>query len=242
MCLGPSMLPTFNRHGVPLTPRVPPAPLETTTGNVLNVINETPHALPPPVPTTTDAAARSPHTLLDFFFFCIRRAGDVVIMECMSVMTGDIERGDVVIAKSPTNPRQTVCKRVGCFVSTQSFFLLLFLFSLSFSIPSTARTWCAHDAHTNYLFARRIETLWFGAWQRWGRDRSAEGGQLWGRAAGGGAPGTLVVAGGQQGQLDGFARLRSGTLRDPSGQGVRQGLAGQRVWMGKERGLAFGSG
>ena len=40
------------------------------------------------------------------------RSGDVVLMERVSVMTGGVERGDVVIARSPANPRHTVCKRV----------------------------------------------------------------------------------------------------------------------------------
>jgi inner membrane protease subunit 1 len=42
-------------------------------------------------------------------------------MEHMSVMTNAIERGDVIIAKSPTNPRHTVCKRVGG-VAAEHFF------------------------------------------------------------------------------------------------------------------------
>ena len=40
------------------------------------------------------------------------RSGDVVLMEHVSVMRNAIETGDVVIAKSPSNPRHTVCKRV----------------------------------------------------------------------------------------------------------------------------------
>ena len=38
--------------------------------------------------------------------------GDVVLLESLSRRTGRIERGDVVVAASPTNPRHAVCKRV----------------------------------------------------------------------------------------------------------------------------------
>ena len=40
------------------------------------------------------------------------RSGDVVLLERVSVLTGDVARGDVVIARSPSNPRHTVCKRI----------------------------------------------------------------------------------------------------------------------------------
>ena len=39
-------------------------------------------------------------------------SGDIVLMEHLSVTTKRIQRGDVVIARSPTNPRNLVCKRV----------------------------------------------------------------------------------------------------------------------------------
>jgi len=39
-------------------------------------------------------------------------AGDIVLVEHLSALGLRIKRDDVVIAVSPTNPRQTVCKRV----------------------------------------------------------------------------------------------------------------------------------
>lgn len=38
--------------------------------------------------------------------------GDVVLMERVSVFANGVNRGDVVISKSPNNPKHTVCKRV----------------------------------------------------------------------------------------------------------------------------------
>ena len=42
----------------------------------------------------------------------LNRSGDFVLVEQLSVMADNIRRGDIVISKSPTNPRHTVCKRV----------------------------------------------------------------------------------------------------------------------------------
>eukprot|EP00514_Thraustochytrium_sp_LLF1b_P003205 CAMPEP_0184512354 /NCGR_PEP_ID=MMETSP0198_2-20121128/2832_1 /TAXON_ID=1112570 /ORGANISM="Thraustochytrium sp., Strain LLF1b" /LENGTH=136 /DNA_ID=CAMNT_0026902365 /DNA_START=84 /DNA_END=493 /DNA_ORIENTATION=+ len=39
-------------------------------------------------------------------------AGDIVLVERISPMADLIKNDDIVIAVSPTNPRQTVCKRV----------------------------------------------------------------------------------------------------------------------------------
>jgi len=38
--------------------------------------------------------------------------GDIALVEHLSVTLDRLERGDVVIAKSAQNPRQTVCKRL----------------------------------------------------------------------------------------------------------------------------------
>ena len=38
--------------------------------------------------------------------------GDVVLMERVSVLVDGVENGDVVISRSPANPKHTVCKRV----------------------------------------------------------------------------------------------------------------------------------
>jgi len=38
--------------------------------------------------------------------------GDIVLAESLSLRMGNLQRGDVVVASSPTNPRHTVCKRV----------------------------------------------------------------------------------------------------------------------------------
>ena len=38
--------------------------------------------------------------------------GDVVLVERVSVLNRRIEVGDVVVAVSPTNPKDFVCKRV----------------------------------------------------------------------------------------------------------------------------------
>ncbi len=40
-------------------------------------------------------------------------AGDIVVVDCLHVKLGKpLQKGDIVIAKSPTNPGNTVCKRV----------------------------------------------------------------------------------------------------------------------------------
>lgn len=40
-------------------------------------------------------------------------AGDIVVVDCLHVKLGRaLQKGDIVIAKSPTNPGNTVCKRV----------------------------------------------------------------------------------------------------------------------------------
>mmetsp|Transcript_16765 Transcript_16765/g.32644 ORF Transcript_16765/g.32644 Transcript_16765/m.32644 type:complete len:150 (+) Transcript_16765:424-873(+) len=39
-------------------------------------------------------------------------AGDIVLVDRISPQLLKINKGDIVIAQSPTNPRQTVCKRV----------------------------------------------------------------------------------------------------------------------------------
>jgi hypothetical protein len=40
-------------------------------------------------------------------------AGDIVVVDCLFVKMGrELKKGDIVISKSPTNPRTTVCKRV----------------------------------------------------------------------------------------------------------------------------------
>lgn len=38
--------------------------------------------------------------------------GDIVLADSFSVRTGNLRLGDVVVARSPTNARHTVCKRV----------------------------------------------------------------------------------------------------------------------------------
>jgi mitochondrial inner membrane protease subunit 1 len=38
--------------------------------------------------------------------------GDVVLVEFWTKKTNALKAGDVVVAKSPTNPKQTVCKRI----------------------------------------------------------------------------------------------------------------------------------
>lgn len=37
---------------------------------------------------------------------------DILLTEHISVMTQRINRGDIIIAKCPTNPKQQICKRV----------------------------------------------------------------------------------------------------------------------------------
>jgi len=39
-------------------------------------------------------------------------AGDIVLVEHMTPRLRRLKRGDVVIAQSPTNPKQTICKRI----------------------------------------------------------------------------------------------------------------------------------
>ncbi len=40
-------------------------------------------------------------------------AGDIVVVDCLTMKLGKpLQKGDVVIARSPTNPGNTVCKRV----------------------------------------------------------------------------------------------------------------------------------
>jgi signal peptidase I len=42
-------------------------------------------------------------------------AGDIVVVERVTPRWGTLEKGDVVIARSPQNPEQTVCKRIRAF-------------------------------------------------------------------------------------------------------------------------------
>ena len=44
-------------------------------------------------------------------------AGDIVLLERLSCRFNKLERGDVIVAKSPTNPSHTVCKRIRAMVS-----------------------------------------------------------------------------------------------------------------------------
>jgi hypothetical protein len=44
-------------------------------------------------------------------------AGDIVLLERLSTKFNTLERGDVVVAKSATNPDNTVCKRIRAMVS-----------------------------------------------------------------------------------------------------------------------------
>jgi inner membrane protease subunit 1 len=39
-------------------------------------------------------------------------AGDIVVLDRLTTRWNPIKRGDVVVARSPTNPNQTVCKRI----------------------------------------------------------------------------------------------------------------------------------
>jgi signal peptidase I len=39
-------------------------------------------------------------------------AGDIVVLDRLTTRWNPIKRGDVVVARSPTNPKQTVCKRI----------------------------------------------------------------------------------------------------------------------------------
>lgn len=49
-------------------------------------------------------------------------AGDIVVVDCLHVKLGrPLHKGDIVIAKSPTNPGNTVCKRVLGLVSSRLF-------------------------------------------------------------------------------------------------------------------------
>jgi len=41
------------------------------------------------------------------------QTGDIVMVDCLSAkLRKELKKGDIVIAKSPTNPHNTVCKRV----------------------------------------------------------------------------------------------------------------------------------
>eukprot|EP00953_Heterococcus_sp_UTEX-ZZ885_P037571 19294-Heterococcus_DN1.PRE.8 len=42
----------------------------------------------------------------------INQSGDVVLLDCMTPRWGTLQKGDVVIAHSPTDPNGSVCKRV----------------------------------------------------------------------------------------------------------------------------------
>lgn len=42
----------------------------------------------------------------------LNASGDIVLMEHWSPWLGDLKEGDIVVAKSPTNPRMTICKRI----------------------------------------------------------------------------------------------------------------------------------
>lgn len=40
------------------------------------------------------------------------RSHDILITEHISAKSGNIDRGDIIVARSPTNPNQFICKRV----------------------------------------------------------------------------------------------------------------------------------
>eukprot|EP00953_Heterococcus_sp_UTEX-ZZ885_P037563 19293-Heterococcus_DN1.PRE.6 len=42
----------------------------------------------------------------------INQSGDVVLLDCMTPRWGTLQKGDVVIAHSPTDPNGSICKRV----------------------------------------------------------------------------------------------------------------------------------
>lgn len=46
-------------------------------------------------------------------------AGDVIFVDKLSARRGTLERGDVVIASTPQNAKQIVCKRIVAMVSRQ---------------------------------------------------------------------------------------------------------------------------
>merc|ERR1719261_602957 len=39
-------------------------------------------------------------------------SGDIVLLERLAPRLAKLQRGDVVVARSPTNAKQTVCKRI----------------------------------------------------------------------------------------------------------------------------------
>lgn len=49
-------------------------------------------------------------------------AGDVVFVDKLSPRRGNVQRGDVVIANTPQNAKQMVCKRVIAMVSLWRIF------------------------------------------------------------------------------------------------------------------------
>lgn len=61
--------------------------------------------------------------------------GDVVLVEFFSTKFQRLKSGDVVVAKSPTNPKQTVCKRICGMVRLSLLHLLLTLLLSSARLP-----------------------------------------------------------------------------------------------------------
>ena len=53
-------------------------------------------------------------------------AGDVVFVDKFSVRKGEVERGDVVIANTPQNAKQMVCKRVIAKVGPRTLLMSVF--------------------------------------------------------------------------------------------------------------------
>lgn len=72
-------------------------------------------------------------------------AGDIVVVDCLHVKMGRaLQKGDIVIAKSPTNPGNTVCKRVLGLVRAGAGNVFVFVGGF----------YVCDDCHVIYLYTR----------------------------------------------------------------------------------------
>ncbi|CAI5949773.1 unnamed protein product [Closterium sp. NIES-64] len=97
-CMGPSMLPTLNAAGgVVLLEHITPA-LHALKPHLLSFHHHLPFS---------SAWCMGPSMLPT-----LNAAGDVVLLEHITPALHALKPGDIVVAKSPSNPRMMVCKRV----------------------------------------------------------------------------------------------------------------------------------